>query len=194
MLRNIKGTYHREPVWGSSTLFFLGPNPYAQSIWSSWSTLSWPLKVKKVQFFGHLYPLLQDVLLDLTVLLLFYSLTLQKEYWHLLALNDSTNSHLQINHQPKLWILSLTSAIVMTAIWNKIFTKFISLKGILEIQKVNVVNLNVCGNRCNRQAVPKMVPKKVPWHTRSFWNITIQWTSHDDLTEKSAENFCIRRF
>ena len=23
----------------------------------------------------------------------------------------------------------------------------------------------------------------------SFWNISIQWTSHDDLTEKSAENF-----
>ena len=22
------------------------------------------------------------------------------------------------------------------------------------------------------------------WHTASFWNITIQWTSHYDLTEK----------
>ena len=26
-------------------------------------------------------------------------------------------------------------------------------------------------------------------HTASFWNIIIQWTSHDDLTEKSAETF-----
>ena len=26
-------------------------------------------------------------------------------------------------------------------------------------------------------------------HTASIWNITIQRTSHDDLTEKSAENF-----
>ena len=24
---------------------------------------------------------------------------------------------------------------------------------------------------------------------KSFWTITIQWTSHDDLTEKSAETF-----
>ena len=23
------------------------------------------------------------------------------------------------------------------------------------------------------------------WHTVSFWNIIIQWTSHDDLTEKN---------
>ena len=26
-------------------------------------------------------------------------------------------------------------------------------------------------------------------HSRSFWNFTIQWTSHDDLTEKSADIF-----
>ena len=31
-------------------------------------------------------------------------------------------------------------------------------------------------------------------HTTSIWNFTIQWTSHDDLTEKSADNFCFRRF
>ena len=27
------------------------------------------------------------------------------------------------------------------------------------------------------------------FHTASFWNINIQWTSHDDLTEKSAKTF-----
>jgi hypothetical protein len=27
-------------------------------------------------------------------------------------------------------------------------------------------------------------------HTKSFWNIIIQWTSHDDLTEKSAGPNC----
>ena len=27
-----------------------------------------------------------------------------------------------------------------------------------------------------------------PFHTKS-WNIIIQWTSHDDLTEKSADTF-----
>ena len=26
-------------------------------------------------------------------------------------------------------------------------------------------------------------------HTKSFWNIIIHWTSHDDLTEKYAETF-----
>ena len=26
-------------------------------------------------------------------------------------------------------------------------------------------------------------------HTTSFWNITIHWTSHDDLTEKNSESF-----
>ena len=26
-------------------------------------------------------------------------------------------------------------------------------------------------------------------HAKSFWNIIIRWTSHDDLTEKSAETF-----
>ena len=30
-------------------------------------------------------------------------------------------------------------------------------------------------------------------YTASFWNIIIHWTSHDDLTEKSAENFCFCR-
>ena len=28
-------------------------------------------------------------------------------------------------------------------------------------------------------------------HTASLWIIIIQWTSHDDLTEKSAETFFI---
>ena len=28
---------------------------------------------------------------------------------------------------------------------------------------------------------------RIPPHTASFWDITIQWISHDDLTEKSAE-------
>ena len=31
-------------------------------------------------------------------------------------------------------------------------------------------------------------------HTASFWNITIQWTSHDDLTEKKSESFCVCQF
>ena len=31
-------------------------------------------------------------------------------------------------------------------------------------------------------------------HTASFWNIIIQWTSHDDLTEKSAETFFILQY
>ena len=26
-------------------------------------------------------------------------------------------------------------------------------------------------------------------HTKSFWNISFQWTSHDDLTEKYADTF-----
>ena len=30
---------------------------------------------------------------------------------------------------------------------------------------------------------------QTPTHTASFWNIIIQWTSHDDLTEKSAKTF-----
>ena len=29
------------------------------------------------------------------------------------------------------------------------------------------------------------------FHTTSFWNIIIQWTSHDDLTEKFAETFSL---
>ena len=32
------------------------------------------------------------------------------------------------------------------------------------------------------------------FHTESFWNITIQWTSHDDLTEKICREFSIHRF
>ena len=32
------------------------------------------------------------------------------------------------------------------------------------------------------------------YHTASFWNIIIQWTSHDDLTEKSAETFFILQY
>ena len=28
-----------------------------------------------------------------------------------------------------------------------------------------------------------------PVHTASFWNITIQWNSHDELTEKFLEDF-----
>ena len=31
---------------------------------------------------------------------------------------------------------------------------------------------------------PKYVCTRPGLHTASFWNITIQWTSHDDLTEK----------
>jgi hypothetical protein len=31
-------------------------------------------------------------------------------------------------------------------------------------------------------------------HSASFWNIIIQWTSHGDLTEKSAENFLILQY
>ena len=33
-----------------------------------------------------------------------------------------------------------------------------------------------------------------PTHTTSFWNITIQWTSHDDLIEKICMKFCIPWF
>ena len=29
------------------------------------------------------------------------------------------------------------------------------------------------------------------WHTTSFWNIIVQWISHDDLTEKPVETFFI---
>ena len=35
----------------------------------------------------------------------------------------------------------------------------------------------------------EVLRKSPPVHTASIWNITIQRTSHDDLTEKSAENF-----
>ena len=32
-------------------------------------------------------------------------------------------------------------------------------------------------------------------HTASFWNITIQWTSHNDLTEeKKSESFFVHQF
>ena len=31
-------------------------------------------------------------------------------------------------------------------------------------------------------------------HTKSFWNITIQWTSHDDLTENSERIFVLANF
>jgi hypothetical protein len=31
-----------------------------------------------------------------------------------------------------------------------------------------------------------MDKKYKPLHTASFWNIIIQWTSHNDLTEKSV--------
>ena len=30
-------------------------------------------------------------------------------------------------------------------------------------------------------------------HTASFWDITIQWTSHDDLTEKYFSHFTVNR-
>ena len=30
-------------------------------------------------------------------------------------------------------------------------------------------------------------------HTKSFWNITIQWTSHDDLTEKNLYMSILKR-
>ena len=34
----------------------------------------------------------------------------------------------------------------------------------------------------------------LPFHTASFWYITIQWTSHDDLTENSADDFYVCQF
>jgi hypothetical protein len=34
----------------------------------------------------------------------------------------------------------------------------------------------------------------IQWHTASFWDITIQRSSHDDLTEKSVENFYVCLF
>ena len=30
-------------------------------------------------------------------------------------------------------------------------------------------------------------------HTASFWNITIQWTSHDDLTEKICNSWILKK-
>ena len=33
----------------------------------------------------------------------------------------------------------------------------------------------------------------LPFHTASFWYITIQWTSHDDLTEKYFSHFTVNQ-
>ena len=78
---------------------------------------------------------------------------------------------------PSWW--ATISSLIISLMQRTSLSSRLSLEAFAERERKKICNYCIVRR-------PQIFEKSIPFHTTSFWDITIQWTSHHNLTEKSV--------